>query len=66
MLFRSKAIYALFPENVGRHLEAIERELKMMAVEIAADVVRECTRCDPDRQEHEPQKEPEVKRVDIV
>lgn len=38
----------------------------MMAVEIAADVVRECTRCDPDRQEHEPQKEPEVKRVDIV
>lgn len=38
--YQKKAIYALFPENVGRHLEAIERELKMMAVEIAADVVR--------------------------
>ncbi len=64
--YQKKAIYALFPENVGRHLEAIERELKMMAVEIAADVVRECAGCDPDRQEHEPKKESEVKRVDIV
>ena len=64
--YQKKAIYALFPEKVGRHLDVIEKELKMMAVEIAADVVRECRKngsCGGG-QDHE--KESEVKKVDIV
>lgn len=63
--YQKKAIYALFPDPVGRHLDVIEKELKMMAVEIAADVVREyrnCDRCSGQDQK----KESEVKKVDIV
>ncbi|MDE6052291.1 MAG: hypothetical protein K2G55_00715 [Lachnospiraceae bacterium] len=64
--YQKKAIYALFPEKVSKHLDVIEKELKMMAVEIAADVVKECRKCDScdGAQEHE--KESEVKKVDIV
>lgn len=64
--YQKKAIYALFPEKTGRHLDVIERELKMMAVEIAADVVRKYKNCDSSccGQEHE--KESKMKRVDIV
>lgn len=63
--YQKQAIYALFPENTGRHLDVIARELKMMAVEIAADVAEECRKCasPDDRPEHG--KEPEVKKVDI-
>lgn len=64
--YQKKAIYALFPEKVGRHLDVIEKELKMMAVEIAADVVKECRKSGScgGGQDHE--KESEVKKVDIV
>lgn len=62
--YQRKAIYALFPEKVGRHLDVIEKELKMMAVEIAADVVKEYRKCDGG--EPDDKKEPEVKKVDIV
>ena len=64
--YQKKAIYALFPEKVSRHLDVIEKELKMMAVEIAADVVKECRKSDScgGGQDHE--KESEVKKVDIV
>lgn len=60
------AFYSLFPENVGRHLDAIEKELRMMAVEIAADVAKECGKCNARRQEQDPKREPEVKKVDIL
>ena len=63
--YQKKAIYALFPEKVSRHLDVIEKELKRMAVEIAADVMKECGKCDRCcGQDHE--KESEVKKVDIV
>lgn len=62
--YQRKAIYALFPEKVGRHLDVIEKELKMMAVEIAADVVKECRKCDGGAPDDK--KELEVKKVDIV
>ncbi|MDE5696261.1 MAG: hypothetical protein K2K74_16105 [Lachnospiraceae bacterium] len=62
--YQRKAIYALFPEKVGRHLDVIEKELKMMAVEIAADVVKEYRKCEDS--EPDDKKEPEVKKVDIV
>ncbi|MDE6220955.1 MAG: hypothetical protein K2G51_11110 [Lachnospiraceae bacterium] len=64
--YQKKAIYALFPEKVSRHLDVIETELKMMAVEIAADVVRECRKCDGSSAGQDDKKEPEVKKVDIV
>lgn len=32
--YQKKAVYALFPEEMGVHLDAIEKEIKAMAVEI--------------------------------
>lgn len=64
--YQKKAIYALFPDNVSRHLDVIEKELKMMAVEIAADVVKECRKCDRYGGAQDDGKESEVKKVDIV
>ncbi|MDE7418319.1 MAG: hypothetical protein K2N44_18785 [Lachnospiraceae bacterium] len=64
--YQKKAIYALFPEKVSKHLDVIEKELKMMAVEIAADVVKECRKCDSCGGAQEHVKESEVKKVDIV
>lgn len=32
--YQKKAIYALFPKEMGVHLDAIEKEIKAMAVEI--------------------------------
>lgn len=67
--YQRQAIYALFPDNISRHLDVIEKELEMMAVEIAADVVRECRKCgncgNCDR-EQAYKKESEVKKVEIV
>ena len=64
--YQKKAIYALFPDHVSRHLDIIEKELKMMAVEIAADVVKECGKYDSCGGKQEQKKESEVKKVDIV
>lgn len=64
--YQKKAIYALFPDNVSRHLDVIEKELKRMAVEIAADVVRECGRSDHYGGQQDQKRESEVKKVDIV
>lgn len=64
--YQKKAIYALFPENISRHMDVIERELKMMAIEIAADAVKECRKCDRCSASQEHEKESAVKKVDIV
>ena len=32
--YQKKAVYALFPEEMGVHLDAIKKEIKAMAVEI--------------------------------
>ncbi len=32
--YQKKAIYALFPEEMGVHLDAIEKELRAMAAEL--------------------------------
>lgn len=64
--YQKKAIYALLPDPVGRHLDVIKKELKMMTVEIAADVLKECGKWDRHDTEQEPKKESEVKKVDIV
>jgi len=31
--YQRKAVRALFPEQMGEHLDVIERELKMMVIE---------------------------------
>ena len=64
--YQKQAIYALLPEKVSRHLDVIQKELKMMAVEIAADVVKECRKCDNCGGGQDHKKESEVKKVDIV
>lgn len=64
--YQRKAIYALFPEKISGHLDVIERELKMIAAEIAADVVKEYRKCDSCCGDQDCKKESEVKKVDIV
>lgn len=39
--YQKKAIYALFPEEMGVHIDAIEKEIKDMAVEIMEAWLRE-------------------------
>ena len=40
--YQRKALRALFPEEVGSHLDVIEGELKEMFKEIALEMVMEC------------------------
>jgi len=40
--YQKKAIYALLPEKMGKHLDVIENELKQMAAEAAAGLARRC------------------------
>ena len=60
--YQRKAIRALFPEEMGEHMDVIEKELKMMVTEL----LKECNRSDAcrDRQSHE--QTSKVKKVDIV
>lgn len=38
--YQRKAIRALFPEEMGGHLDVIEKEVKLMAAELLADLVK--------------------------
>lgn len=40
--YQRKALRALFPEEVGSHLDVIEGELKEMFKEIVLEMVMEC------------------------
>ena len=42
--YQRKAIHALFPEEMGKHLDVIEKEMKMMVVEAAAELLKNCNR----------------------
>lgn len=39
--YQRKAIKALFPEEMGGHLDVIEREVKAMLVELAIEIGKE-------------------------
>ncbi|MBQ3163700.1 MAG: hypothetical protein IJC02_04055 [Lachnospiraceae bacterium] len=39
--YQRKAIKALFPEEMGGHLDVIEREVKAMFVELAMEIGKE-------------------------
>ncbi|MGN0351443.1 MAG: hypothetical protein ACI4ES_07300 [Roseburia sp.] len=64
--YQRKAIRALFPEEMGEHMDVIEKELKMMVMEVITELLKECNRSDAcrDRQSHE--QTSKVKKVDIV
>ena len=63
--YQKKAIHALFPEEMGEHLDVIENELKMMVMEVAKELLKECNRSDAckDGQSHE--QTSKVKKVQI-
>ena len=64
--YQKKAIHALFPEEMGEHLDVIEKELKIIVMEVATDFLKEYNRSDAckDGQSHE--QTSKVKKVDIV
>lgn len=39
--YQKKAVYALFPEEMGVHLSVIEKEIKAMAVELMEACLRD-------------------------
>lgn len=64
--YQRKAMRALFPEEMGEHMDVIEKELKMMVMEVITELLKESNRSDAcrDRQSHE--QTSKVKKVDIV
>lgn len=50
--YQSKAIHALFPEEMGKHLDVIEKEMKMMVVEVAAELLKNCNKDETCRDGH--------------
>lgn len=64
--YQRKAIRALFPEEMGEHFDVIEKELKMMMMEAAAELLKECNKCDAGRDGQSHDQTSEVKKVDIV
>ena len=39
--YQKKAIRALFPEEMGEHLEVIEKEIKAMVMELVVEIAKE-------------------------
>ena len=64
--YQRKAIRALFPEEMDKHLDVIEKEMKMIIMEVAAELLKNCNKDDgcKDGQSHE--QTTKVKKVDIV
>ena len=64
--YQRKAIHALFPEEMGKHLDVIETEMKMMVMEVAKELLKNCNKDDACRDEQSHGQTSKVKRVDIV
>ena len=64
--YQRKAIRALFPEEMGEHLDVIENELKMIVMELAADFLNECRQPDMGNGEQDYEQASKVKKVDIA
>lgn len=64
--YQKKAIRALLPDEMGGHLDVIEKKVKMMVMEAAAELVKEFNQSDAckDRQCHE--QASKVRKVDIA
>lgn len=68
--YQRKAIRALFPEEIGSHLDVIEKEVKMMVVEAAEELLKNCNKDDAcgegESHEQSTRQTSKVKRVDII
>lgn len=76
--YQRKAIRALFPEEMGKHLDVIEKEMKMMVVEAAGELLKNCNNDDSyrdgqsyeessgQRYEQSNRQTSKVKKVDII
>lgn len=64
--YQRKAIRALFPEEMGEHMDVIEKELKMMAMEVITELLKECNRSNAFREQQSQEQTSKVKKVDIV
>lgn len=64
--YQRKAIHALFPEEMDEHLDVIEKELKMIVMESAAELLKECNKSDTCRDGQSHEQISKAKKVDIV
>ncbi|MDD6812251.1 MAG: hypothetical protein PUD93_10350 [Lachnospiraceae bacterium] len=62
--YQKKALRALFPEEMGEHLDVIEQELKAMFMELAAEAVKQYNTSKKETAE-ESNTKTNVKKVDI-
>ena len=63
--YQRKAIYALFPEKVSEHSTVIEKELKMIALEVLAEVLKERNESHTFNEQQSQEQTSKVKKVDI-
>ena len=63
---QKKAIWALLPEEMGEHLDVIEKEMKMMVMEVAAELLKNCNQGNACRDGQSHEQALKVKKVDIV
>lgn len=64
--YQRKAIRALFPEEMGEHLDVIEKEMKMMVMEAAAELLKNCNKGNVCRDGQSHEQTSKVKKVEIV
>lgn len=64
--YQKKAIRALLPEKVNGHLDAIEKELKIMVREMAAEMGKEGKKREACEEEQSAERVSKVKKVDIA
>lgn len=64
--YQRRAIRALLPEKVSGHLDVIEKEIKMMVLELAADVWNECEKKIAGEEGQDCRKSSGAKKVEIL
>lgn len=68
--YQKKAIHALFPEKMSRHLDVIEKEIREMLMEMlmetTADTVKGCRKKSSPEDGRDREKPSGIKKIDIV
>lgn len=63
--YQRKAIRALFPEEMGGHLDMIEREMKMMVMEAVAELLKGCNKEDANKDGQSHEQTSKAKKINI-
>lgn len=63
--YQKKAIRALFPDEMKEHLDVIEKEIKSMVMETAAEMMKDRSPNRTDETVAKETKKAKVKKVDI-